>query len=393
MTPEMLKKTAEQFQTPAYLFDLDVLAEHVTQMKERLYGKAHLCFAIKANPFLTKRMSKMVDRLEVCSMGEYHICKELEIPPEKILISGVMKKECELMEILDNYQERSFYTAESLNQYQLLEKWSLQHQKIISVYLRLTSGNQFGMDLETIQTIIRKRKSAPYMNILGIHFFSGTQKKSMDKIEKELKMLNEICLDLRTQENFVVEELEYGPGLAAYYFDGQEDKSSLNVDELAEILARLKPTAKITLEMGRALSSVCGYYMTRIMDVKENDGKRYCIVDGGNHQINYDGQIRGMYRPNIQIFPEKEESTELEWTICGALCTVNDILVQKLPVANLEVGDLLCFERTGAYSMTEGMSLFLSHNLPQIVMYCEKEGWKQVRTGIATYQWNMEREN
>ena len=40
--------------------------------------------------------------------------------------------------------------------------------------------------------------------------------------------------------------------------------------------------------------------------------------------------------------------------------------------------------------MTEGMSLFLSHELPAVVFYSEKEGFKLVRNKQETYKWNME---
>ena len=42
--------------------------------------------------------------------------------------------------------------------------------------------------------------------------------------------------------------------------------------------------------------------------------------------------------------------------------------------------------------MTEGMALFLSHELPQAVFYSKEMGWRFVREEQQTYEWNMERE-
>lgn len=56
----------------------------------------------------------------------------------------------------------------------------------------------------------------------------------------------------------------------------------------------------------------------------------------------------------------REGEEEQNYCICGALCTANDILIRQYPLKGVRPGDLLVFERTGAYSMTEGMSLFLS---------------------------------
>ena len=60
---------------------------------------------------------------------------------------------------------------------------------------------------------------------------------------------------------------------------------------------------------------------------------------------------------------------EEEWTVFGSLCTVNDILVKRIPLAGLAIGDVLVFERAGAYCVTEGMSLFLSRDLPAVVLH------------------------
>ena len=43
------------------------------------------------------------------------------------------------------------------------------------------------------------------------------------------------------------------------------------------------------------------------------------------------------------------------------------LLVKKLPVHDLKIGDVLTFRNAGAYCMTEGISLFLSRDLPAVV--------------------------
>src|SRR5699024_2885381 len=124
---------------------------------------------------------------------------------------------------------------------------------------------------------------------------------------------------------------------------------------------------------------------------KENRGKRYCIVDGGIHQIHYDGQIRGMYCPSFRLLGETAAGQEELWTVCGSLCTSNDVLIQKARVRDLKPGDVFVFERTGAYAAMEGMALFLSHELPGAVLYSERDGWKQARRRQPVYPWNMEK--
>ena len=55
-----------------------------------------------------------------------------------------------------------------------------------------------------------------------------------------------------------------------------------------------------------------------------------------------------------------------KWNICGSLCTSNDVIVRELELEKPCENDILVFHNTGAYSVTEGMALFLTRELPAI---------------------------
>ena len=178
------------------------------------------------------------------------------------------------------------------------------------------------------------------------------------------------------------------------------------LDAFSKSLDSMRFRGKIVLEMGRFLAAFCGYYVTRIVDQKRNLGQNYCIVDGGIHHLNYFGQMMAMkipkfchvkqeteYTKSRTEQPEKEvalnESGEEEaWNICGSLCTVSDVIVKQLPLVDAKIGDVLVFERTGAYSVTEGIYLFLSRDLPQIFFWSEENGLEQIRGALPTNEWN-----
>ena len=373
MNIEKMKLAARTGETPFYVFDTDELRERVTTIREMLKGTASVCYAIKANPFLVKELEDCVDKYEICSPGEYHIYEELEMPGDTMVYSGVYKDKETLFRALEHYHENGIFTAESKQHFALLREWVEKSGKPVFVYLRLTSGNQFGMDEEVIREIIRDREAYPQIRIEGIHYFSGTQKRKMEKIAKELTYLDQFCMELRTEYRFQVKNLEYGPGAAISYFPS--DKNVLTMEEtvagMKELVENMHFGGHVTLEMGRFLAAMCGYYFTRICDIKQNAGENYCIVDGGIHQMNYDGQLKGMYLPYMKCLRSVEGECEEspKWNICGALCTVNDVICRQAPLGDAAIGDVLIFERVGAYSVTEGMLHFLSRNLPEIFFY------------------------
>ena len=55
--------------------------------------------------------------------------------------------------------------------------------------------------------------------------------------------------------------------------------------------------------------------------------------------------------------------------LCGSLCTTADILDRDAFLPEPAVGDRVVFTRCGSYSVTEGISLFLSRDLPAIYTF------------------------
>lgn len=106
------------------------------------------------------------------------------------------------------------------------------------------------------------------------------------------------------------------------------------------------------------------------------------------HQLVYYGQSMAMKHPPVRPLSPRVGEEPQPWTLCGALCTINDILVKRLPLGGLEIGDVLVFEQAGAYCMTEGIALFLSRDLPGVVL-CTPDGRAVLaRDHLATHPLN-----
>lgn len=382
MNEKKFEHAIHEYKTPFYIFDTDILAMQVRKIRDVLGEDVELCYAMKANPFVIKDLEEMVDSFEVCSPGEFAICERAGINMGKVVMSGVHKKPEDIEYALKHYGDKIIYTAESLSHWQILTAYSENLRIPIRVLLRLTSGNQFGMDESLIRQIIAGG-THEFITIEGIQYFSGTQKKSITKLENELQMLDHFCRELNQDHGFTVKRLEYGPGLPICYFEEEKNEEEQMLNGLAGFIKKLTFGGRVALEMGRFLTAPCGSYVTSVVDMKINKGEPYCIVDGGIHQLNYYGQMLAMKKPSILHFNQREGERR-EWTVCGSLCTVNDVLVNQCSFQNLHTGDQLIFQKTGAYSVTEGMSLFLSRDLPQILLYSAKENFRVARPHVQT---------
>ena len=390
MNTEELRIAAATYGTPTYIFDVREVEARIRLLRRLLPEDTGLCFAVKANPFLIPYVADMVDRLEVCSPGEYEICIQEQIAPEKIVVSGVNKTYESMKRILSYSKGAGIYTIESEEHAKILRTLAEKNQMQLSVLIRLSSGNQFGVDAETFIRLAEEVQESPYLTLAGVHYYAGTQKRQ-SKLEKEIGTLAAFAETFEAETGTRLPELEYGAGMKVSYFvndsekDQRESEPEPQIQALAEKLRTCDAYGKKTIELGRFLVSMSGYYLTRVMDVKRTAQPGFVILDGGIHQINYYGWMMGMKQPEMKVLTEKDGDDGELFHLCGSLCTVNDVLARDVTLHNPEKGDVICFRRCGAYAATEGMAMFLSRELPQILI-CRTDGKiEKLRDRVETY--------
>lgn len=412
-------------QTPYYVFDTDEIAKRAAMIRAALDCKGGrripLCFSIKANPFLLHRLPEGLDHVEVCSPGELEICIALGVKPESIIYSGVMKEKCDIERAVS--YGAGILTCESIRHATLISEVMLEciqegayeaefAETKAHVILRLTSGNQFGMSLDDIEYIISHPDEFKGITVIGIHYYSGTQ-KSLRKINKDLEKIKSALVMLKDKYSFEPQLVEYGPGLCVEYFEEDwQEKEKQSLDEAAEVLREFAEEYPLGIEMGRFLAASCGKYYTQVKDLKSTGDANYAILDGGIHHLNYFGQRMAMQVPPIKVFDgidwELEKSSDAcrvrgmvgyecmnvnknmqkandceDYTLCGSLCTVADVMVREVVLPRLEIDNIIEFGHCGAYSVTEAPVLFLSRKLPAVYAYSKQKGFELLRGYVA----------
>ena len=380
-----LKEIAIKCGTPSYIFDTDELCARIDAMQQILGCGVTVCYAMKANPFLIGVLDKKLDKFEVCSPGEFAICEKEGINREKIVLSGVNKEKKDILYTMKTGAV-GIYTVESLNQLELINSCAVECGIKVKVLIRVTSGNQFGINERQVYEIADRKDELKGIIIEGIQCYSGTQKKKLSQIESEVVWLQAIAHTC---------EAEHGVKL--------NDAINADFDELKELAGMIKEMSEkfnVTLEMGRYIAATCGILISRIVDMKMNDTTRYAIIDSGINHINYYGQAMAMKKPRCEFIPMEytegfadgaDHEVEVysqgvqPYNICGSLCTVGDVIVKNLELKDAKIGDMIAFYNIGAYSVTEGIYLFLSRRMPAIVMYSKKTGYRIVRNPVDTF--------
>lgn len=369
------------FKTPCYIFNTDLLQTKIRQIQRALPG-IPLTYSIKANPFLVGAIAEDICHVEVCSPGELAICKRIGINPKQIIYSGVMKESWDIAEAID--YDVDILTAESPRHIEMIQEEAARENRKVKVLVRLSSGNQFGMSKEDLFRVIEKRNNLENIELIGIHYYSGTQKTKEKQIEKDIAQMLEVLTCCKEYYDFIPELVEFGPGMAVDYFGDNcelEDKKTL--ERLGPLIREFAQSFPVGIEMGRYITADCGRYLTSVKDLKTTEGVTYAILDGGIHHLNYYGQVMAMKRPPITQEPVRSGKMQ-HYCLCGSLCTVADVLVREIELKPLNIGDVLTFGRCGAYSVTEAPALFLSRKLPSVYLESGVSGMRLVRDCMGT---------
>ena len=363
MDKTALRTAAAKYGTPLYLFDLEAFTARAQRVRAAFGSDVNLCYSMKANPFVLRGLPDVFRWVEVCSPGELTICERLGIPPERILYSGVNKGADDVARAVALGAD--LLTAESTLHFDLICAAAAAQGKHVRVLPRLTAGSQFGMDPDALADLVARRAEFPNVTIVGIHYFSGTQKRKDAVIAKELAHLDEYLTMLHERYGFTAQHVEYGPGLNAECFrDDAEARDCALLGAAAAHIRAFGEKYPLTIEMGRFFAAPCGTFLTGVADAKCNLGVNYAICDGGMHQVKYDGQLMGMQAPPLTLLRESADAPE-PW------------------MPPLRVGDVIALGRCGAYSVTEGVAVFLSRDMPRVALYRDRN-FTLVRDRFAT---------
>ena len=118
------------------------------------------------------------------------------------------------------------------------------------------------------------------------------------------------------------------------------------------------------------MTAYCGWYVTRVLDVKRSHGKAFAVVAGGTHHLRTPA-AKGHDQPFTVLpvagwphgWPRPAAAAE-PVTIVGQLCTPKDVLAREVPVPRLRAADLVAFGLAGAYAWNISHHDFLMHPRP-----------------------------
>ncbi|MFE7524848.1 diaminopimelate decarboxylase [Kitasatospora sp. NPDC057542] len=382
---------AEEFGTPLYVYDSEVISRQYRGLRDILDPDVEIFYSLKANPNIAvcALLRSLGARAEVSSLAELITARRAGVAPHDIVFPGPGKSAEELAACLDEGIEA--IVCESLSELDLIDRLATERNVVARVALRVNpsfavkgsklvmggTSRQFGIDEEILLATPRLAASHPSVRIIGVHVYMGTRVLEERVVAEHTERILDLAERVSAALDFPLELVDIGGGLGVAYFDGERD---LDPEVLAGLLnplvrrfATAHPGTRIAMELGRYLTAPAGVYLTRVLHTKESRGVRFAITDGGTHHHVAASGSGSFVKRNfpIRLLSRIEAEPDEAWTIAGPLCTPNDTLGKGAPLPGLAPGDLIGVLRSGAYGPSASPVLFLSHGHPAEVLVHE----------------------
>ena len=381
---------------PAYVYDLDGLAAHLAAIRGALPGRAELFYAVKANPdpAVLRVVARQADGLEVASAGELaHTAAT--VPGARLAFGGPGKTPAEIAAAV---RARVFrFHVESPHELRHLGTAALAAGVTADVLLRVNlpaddaagagavlacahpqgalvmggAPTPFGMDPPLVEHCASwlaggsPEASALRLRGLHAHLASGLDAAAaLAAAERVLGYARPWCARHGVRDP----EVNLGGGMTVdYRRPGERFDWAAYGRGLAGAAG---PGEILRIEPGRALTAYCGWYVTRVLDVKPSHGRTFAVVAGGTHHLRTP-VTKGHDQP-FAVLPgpawphpwTRPAAPAGPVTVVGQLCTPKDVLARDVQVPALRAGDLLAFAMAGAYAWNISHHSFLMHPEP-----------------------------
>ena len=349
--------------TPFYLYSTATLTRHYQLFDEALKGMEHMvCYAMKAasNQAILKTLADLGAGMDVVSGGEYARAKAAGVPGDRIVFSGVGKTRPEIRAALEGGIRQ--FNVESEPELAVISEVAASLGKIAPITIRVNpdvdakthakiatgkSENKFGIPISKARAVYAEAAALPGIDVIGIDVHIGSQLTELEPYELAYRKVAELTEQLRA-DGHNIRRLDLGGGLGIPYTRSNE-APPLPSDYGALIKRTVGHLGcEIEIEPGRLIAGNAGILVSRVIYVKQGEGRQFLILDGAMNDL-----IRpAMYDAHHDIIPVVEPEAGVEqqaYDIVGPVCESGDTFAKNRMMPPLAAGDLVAFRSAGAY--------------------------------------------
>ena len=209
------------------------------------------------------------------------------------------------------------------------------------------SENKFGIPIARARETYALAAILPGIKIVGIDVHIGSQLTDLAPFEAAYRKVADLTLALRA-DGHRIDRLDLGGGLGIPY-TRTNDAPPLPIDYGAMIRRTVGHLGcEIEIEPGRLISGNAGVLLSRVIYVKQGEGRDFLILDAAMNDL-----VRpAMYDAHHDIVPVMEPAAGAAvhaFDIVGPVCETGDTFARARPLPPMREGELVAFRSAGAY--------------------------------------------
>ena len=363
-----LTKLAERYGTPLYIYSGTTIHERLAAFENAFRNVPHtICYSVKANSNLSilRLLARAGCGFDVVSGGELErVLAADRRAAGKIVFSGVGKSRDEIAAALK--AGILLFNVESESELLALAECAARLRKVARVALRvnpdvaadthpyISTGlhkHKFGVPIGSARALYTKAAAAQYLKVAGVSVHIGSQITDAAPFAEAVARVADFVRELRA-DGHRVDYIDTGGGLGIDY---REQGLSFEAYVAKYARAVTNPlrglNVHLLLEPGRAIVGPAGVLITSVLYRKENDGKRFLVVDAAMNDL-IRPALYAAYHGIVPVTQSKESSVRKDIVdVVGPVCESGDFFARDRELPRVEEGDLLAILDTGAYGM------------------------------------------
>jgi len=363
-----LTKLAERYETPLYVYSATAIHARLAAFEKAFRDVPHtICYSVKANSNLSilRLLARQGCGFDVVSGGELErVLAADRRAARKIVFSGVGKSRDEITAALK--AGILLFNVESESELWALAECATRLRKVARLALRvnpdvaadthpyISTGlhkHKFGVPIGSARALYAQASGVRYLKIAGVSVHIGSQITDVAPFAEAVARVAEFVRELRADGH----ELDYvdaGGGLGIAY-----QEPGLQLAEYVASFARAVTNplrglnVHLLLEPGRAIVGPAGVLVTSVVYRKENDGKRFLVVDAAMNDL-IRPALYDAYHEIVPVVQSKDLAAKRESVdVVGPVCESGDFFARDRELPRLDEGDLVAILDAGAYGM------------------------------------------
>lgn len=354
-----VREIAEKVGTPVYIYSHATLERHYRAMDEAFAAVPHtICYSMKANSNLAvlKAFFNLGGGVDIVSGGELYRALAAGVEPQKVVYSGVGKKDEEIEYALNT--GILMFNVESEEELDRIDQVAGRLGKKAGIAIRvnpdvdpethpyITTGlkkAKFGINIERSLEQYKRAARMSNLDVIGIDCHIGSQLTKVTPFVDTIKKLKRLIEGLK-ESGITLRYFDLGGGLGITYSD---EAPPLPAEYGSAITAETKDLGlHLLFEPGRNLVGNAGIMVGKCLYTKRGEEKNFVIVDAAMNDLARPS-LYGSYH-GVQAV-RKDQDGAIVADIVGPICESGDFLAKDREMPAFRQGDLIAFMSAGAY--------------------------------------------